>query len=249
MNQVNSTSLSHIQKLSNWFRDSIEKLDQFGEYDQLQLIICAFELEIEHSNISRKVEEISKREESDSMDRVFQYLEQIVLMKHGVGASRQQHYFDYWLKDEKIFAQNDLTKAYCFGYVLMEENKIPSPKLKQEAINWIKETTFLPSMSFTAWTAFYLENVGEYEAAKSRFEELMELRLANGSWNDFPLQTIQISHPLSLTSFGKDPRLELTKEYILNLPWDEYSGDIRYEVALLKWLNSSGEILNLRLQK
>lgn len=242
MNLPTSTSLNHIEKLSSWFKESIENLDEFGKYEQLQLIICASELSYEHPNILRAVEEVAAREEPLSMDRIFTYLEQIVLMKYDTGESRQQRYYNYWVKDANILAQNDLTKAYCFGYVLMKENKLPSEELKQTAIKWMTETDFLPSMSFTAWTAFYLENAGQYEAAKSRFEELMELRMDDGSWNNFPLQTIQISFPLSLTSFGKDPRLELTKEYILDLPWEEYSNDIRYEVGLVKWLHSSGLI-------
>ncbi|MDG1331140.1 MAG: hypothetical protein P8P74_02340 [Crocinitomicaceae bacterium] len=242
MNQVKSTSLNHIEALSHWFKTSIEELDQFGEYDQLQLIICAFELGVKHPLISTKIEEIGKRAESDSMDRVFQYLEQILMMKYDEGESRQQIYFNYWIKDENYLLHNDLTKAYNLGYVLMKENKISSPELRLKAIKWIKDTEFLPSMSFTAWTAFYLENGGEHEAAKSRFEEIMELQMDNGSWNDYPMQTIQIAYPLSLTSFGNDPRMSSTKEYILNLPWEGYSGDIRYEVGLLKWLGSNGVI-------
>ena len=235
MNPTTSQTSEKISCIFNWFSKSIDSLNTFGEYDQLQLILCAHELGVEHTNITRKVNEIATRSEADSMDYVFQFLEQLVLMKYTTGESRQERYFDYWIRQENCMPQSELTTAYHLGYLLMEENKLSTPELKQMAIDWLKERPLLPSMSFTAWVAFYLENHKESAAAKERFDELLGLRLDNGSWNNIPLQTVQIAYPLTLSNIDNDA-LELTDRFILNLPWESFSGDIKYETALLKWL-------------
>lgn len=239
MNPTTSLATGKIESLLNWFTESIESLDKFGEYDQLQLIICAHELDFEHPNIDRKVDDVANRAESQSMDYVFQFLEQLVLMKYKVGEARQQYFFDYWIQQENIETQSLVTIAYLYGYMAMEENVLPNPELKQRAITWLRDTTFLPSMSFTAWTAYYLDQNGEHEAAKERFDELINLRMDDGSWNNYPLQTIQIAFPLSLTSFATNERMKKTNEFILDQPWETFSGQIPYETGLLKWLKAN----------
>ncbi|GEM_PF-4030230 len=242
MNPATTDAQLNIKSLLEWFSESINSLDQFGEYEQLQLIICASELGYEHQNIDRKVEEVANKEEAQGMDYVFEFLEQLVMMKYNVGQARQQYFFDFWITEGNHKTQSLVTEAYLFGYVAMKENKLAGSDLKKKAVQWLKETGFLPSMSFTAWTIFYLDQNGEHDEAKKRFEEIMSMSLENGSWNNFPKQTIQIAYPLSLTSFANDERLKRVKEFILAQPWSGFSGEIPYEVGVLKWLKSTGSI-------
>ncbi|NVK64622.1 MAG: hypothetical protein HWE22_08535 [Flavobacteriales bacterium] len=242
MNLTTSHTALNTELLLAWFFTSIESLDQFSEYEQLQLIICASELGYVHPNIDRKVSEIAGKEESQSMDYVVQFLEQLVMMNYQVGQERQQHFFDFWISQENLRTQSPVTMGYLYGYVLMKENELSSPALKNEAIQWLKENDALPSLSFTAWTVFYLDQNNERPEAKKRFDELMSLRMENGSWNNFPKQTIQIAYPLSLTSFANDQSLQKTKEFILAQSWEGFSGEIPYEIGLIKWLNSHGLI-------
>ncbi|MFK7786838.1 MAG: hypothetical protein AB8B56_17085 [Crocinitomicaceae bacterium] len=237
MNPITTEAQINIKSIQDWFSNSINSLDQFGEYEQLQLIICAHELNFEHPNITQKVEEIGVRGESNSMDYVFQYLEQIVMMKYNVGAHRQKHFFDYWVQKENYVAQTEVTWAYIFGYLLMEENKLSTPELKQKAINWFKKVESLKSISTTAWMVYYLDRNNEHEIAKKHLAELKSWREANGSWSNFPSLTVRIAYPLALTRFANDESLKITNEYILSQPWDSYSGDITYETGLIKWLN------------
>lgn len=224
----------------NWFSEAIESLDQFSNYEQLQLLICAHALNISHPKVTEQVLGFSKKEEANAEDYVHEYLEQMVFISYDTARSRQERYFNRWIREEHYLEHNDLTQAYHLGYLLMDGNKLSTPGLRQKAINWLKETTFLPSMSFTAWTVYYLEQNDESEEAKSRFEELMGLRMENGSWNNYPLQTIQIAYPLSLTSFGNQELMKITDDFIKDQPWEGYTGDIKYETGLLKWFNSKG---------
>jgi len=242
MNPTTSETSLNIQSLLSWFSKSIASLDQFGEYEQLQLIICASEIGFEHPNINKKVDEIARSSESQSMDYVFQFLEQLVMMKHRVGEQRRQHFFDFWISQENLRTQSPVTTGYLYGYVLMKENELSSLAHKEEAVKWLKENKDLPSMSFTAWTVFYLDQNNEQAEAEERFEELMTLRMENGSWNNFPKQTIQIAYPLSLSSFADNSALQKTNEFILAQPWEAFSGEIPYEVGLIKWLKSTGKI-------
>lgn len=242
MNPITTETPAKIQSVLNWFYESIDSLSEFGEYDQLQLIICAHELNFEHPNIAQKVEEIGERGESDSMDYVFQYLEQIVMMKYDVGAHRQKQFFEYWVEKENYVAQTEVTWAYILGYLLMEENKLSTTELKQKAINWFKSVESLKSISSTAWMVYYLEQNNEEEIAKKHLSDLINFRDENGSWNNFPALTVRIAYPLALTCFANDESLKITDEYILSQPWNSYSGDITYETGLLKWLNSTGSL-------
>jgi hypothetical protein len=240
MNLVSAETPTKVKSLVNWFSECIESLDQFGEYDQLQLIICAHELGVHHPKIDQKVHEVANKEESQSMDYVFQFLEQLVMMKYKVGEARKQHFFDFWFTQENHKTQSLVTEAYLYGYLLMDENEIPDAALRKRAVQWLKETEFLPSLSFTAWTVFYLDQNGEKEEAKKRFDELISARMENGSWNNFPKQTIQVAYPLSLTSFSDDVVLDTTNEFILSQPWDSFSGEIPYEAGMLKWFKVKG---------
>lgn len=224
----------------DWFSGAIESIDQFANYEQLQLLICAHALGVSHPNVTAKVTEFSQREEADSLDYVHEFLEQLVFITYDTARSRQERYFNYWITEEQYLTHNDLTQAYHLGYLLMDGNKLSTPEWRQKAIQWLKETTFLPSMSFTAWTVHYLERNNELGEARRRFDELIALRMENGSWNNYPLQTIQIAYPLSLTSFGNHELMKVTDDFIRSQPWEGYSGDIKYETGLLKWLNSKG---------
>ncbi len=242
MNLTTSHTALNIESLLVWFFTSIESLDQFGEYEQLQFIICANEIGFKHPNIDRKVAEIACKEESQSMDYVFQFLEQLVMMNYQVGRKRRQHFFDFWIEGERYASQSPVTTAYLFGYVLMKENDLSSPEQRKQALEWLKENDALPSMSFNAWTVFYFDKNGEQAVAKQRFEDLLSFRMENGSWNNFPLQTIQVAYPLSLTSFANDESLQQTRDFILAQSWECFSGEIPYEMGLIKWLHSQGLI-------
>lgn len=242
MNLITSTSKNtiNLQSLLNWLSESIESLDQFGEYEQLQLIICASEIGLNHPKIDQKVSEIAHRDESQSLDYVVEFLEQLIMMKYHVGDKRRRRFYDFWIEQKHYETQSLVTTAYLFGYLAMKENELSGPEMKKQAIEWLKEITFLPSMSFTAWMVYYFDQHEETEEATKRFEELMSLRLENGSWNNFPLQTIQIAYPLSLTSFANHESLVKTNEFILAQSWEGFSGEINFETGLIKWLNSKG---------
>lgn len=230
-----------LHAIYNWFMGILKDLNQFTEHDQLRILLCAHDLKLSHPQILKKLNELVHQDQMNPSDYVIGYMRQLIYLKFDIAPDKRKSFIVHMIEKENHVIETDVTQAYYMGYALEKENDL-SPELRKKAIQWLVDHPNVPSASLLAWTIYFLAKNGQKEEALKRKSLLLEDRWKNGSWNDFPEQTVNIAYPLSVSGVFSEEELEITTSYLMKVNWDNPELRMNFKTTLLKYLKATNQL-------